>query len=245
MYNLIKKQIKESVQFISPHCPYLLGKTLMEVTNKDYMNWLRGYVFNTKLDTLKLLREKQCLFIHIPKCGGVSINNGLLKVERGMGHLNAFEYLMAFGKKEYKSLFKFSFVRNPWDRLVSGYFFMKQGGYQGKDKKWFESNIGEYDNFDDFVKKWVTPENVRRHIVFTPQVEFIKIGNQIKLDFIGKCEKMDQDINYVANHLGVKAEKRQDNNSLHPCYQQLYTSKSKDIVFQVYREDIKKLKYEF
>lgn len=52
-------------------------------------------------------------------------------------------------------------------------------------------------------------------------------------------------IKYVADHIRIDFEVRRDNRSQHPDYRELYTSKSKDIVFQVYREDIKKLKYEF
>jgi hypothetical protein len=245
MVLLNKKKIKEISHTIAPYLPYPIAQGMMELTNKGYINWLRDYVFDVKSDSSNSLRKKKCLFIHIPKCGGVSINNGLLKIQPGMGHLNAFDYLMALGKEEYNSLFRFTFVRNPWDRLVSGYFFMKQGGWKGRDQKWFNDKIGYYESFDDFVKNWVTPKNVRRHIIFTPQVEFIKIGNRIELDFIGRCEEMEKDVKYIADYIGVDAKPTKENTSVRPFYQDVYTAGSRDIVAQVYREDIKKLKYEF
>lgn len=237
----MKKQIKNKLKQISPYFPYPVANRIMHLSNKDYVNWLHDHVFRTHAKTSKYLKEFECLFIHIPKCGGNSIYKGVFKVERDMAHLKAFDYLILLGESEYNSLFKFTFVRNPWDRLVSAYFFLKQGKYS----KWFYRNIGNFESFDDFVKKWVTFSNIRRNQVFFPQTEFITIGNEVRVDFIGKCEQMYTDIQYVSDRIGVDFEYRKDNTSKHLNYRELYSKKSRDIVFQVYREDIKKLKYEF
>ena len=60
------------------------------------------------------------IFIHINKCGGTSID----KVFSGKfrGHKKAFDY-KKLNPKEFENYFKFTFVRNPWDRVVSFYHY--------------------------------------------------------------------------------------------------------------------------
>jgi len=87
--------------------------------------------------------KHKCIFVHIPKSGGSSINHQFLpiKVERkhlignyksrfqpiewGLQHLRASYILGEVGYDIFSKFFKFSFVRNPWDKLVSQYIYTK------------------------------------------------------------------------------------------------------------------------
>src|ERR1700746_1966012 len=66
----------------------------------------------------------RCIFIHIPKTAGSSVVEVLFG-ERSR-HIPYFEYEQANPGK-FRRYFKFSFVRNPWDRLVFSYFFLRAG----------------------------------------------------------------------------------------------------------------------
>ena len=79
-----------------------------------------------------------CIFIHIPKCAGVSVSKALFGNLAG-GHSRVVDYQLVFNSNEYSNYFKFTFVRNPWDRLVSAFFFLKKGGFNDADKKWVKS----------------------------------------------------------------------------------------------------------
>ena len=70
----------------------------------------------------------KCIFIHIPKTGGTSIENALLggkKQPTRIKHKRAKDYLKQY-PKEWKQYFKFTVIRNPWDWMVSWYYWRGQ-----------------------------------------------------------------------------------------------------------------------
>ena len=70
---------------------------------------------------------------------------------------------------KYNKFFKFAFVRNPWDRLVSSYFYLKNGGMNKMDNDWALENIKQYETFQEFVLRWVNKKNINSWIHFKPQ----------------------------------------------------------------------------
>ncbi|MFP4354891.1 MAG: sulfotransferase family 2 domain-containing protein [Phycisphaerae bacterium] len=69
----------------------------------------------------------RCIFVHIPKAAGVSVCQTLFGNLAG-GHDTIEKYQKVFSWSDYKRYFKFTFVRNPWDRLASAYRFLRKGG---------------------------------------------------------------------------------------------------------------------
>jgi hypothetical protein len=67
-----------------------------------------------------IVHEKRLIFIHIQKTGGDSICTAVgtptIYPEK---HFCAHELRELYGTDVWQSYFKFAFVRNPWDRLVS------------------------------------------------------------------------------------------------------------------------------
>jgi len=76
---------------------------------------------------------KDFVFIHIPKTAGTSIRSGLeigpsgnpVRINHcyGTGHAPAFHTKNSLGKVLWDKCFTFTFVRNPWDRVLSWYYF--------------------------------------------------------------------------------------------------------------------------
>lgn len=156
----------------------------------------------------------RCAFVHIPKTGGQSIEqyfltlNGLSKKhkhklcisrntdpQRGparLAHMRAHEYVDCgyLSAEQYKSYFSFSFVRNPWERLVSEYLHKKL------DNKYC---------FKDFVFRGLPQRNdfddAYRHII--PQTDYLldAEGRQF-VDFIGRFEYLQDDFAKVCERLG-------------------------------------------
>ena len=185
--------------------------------------------------------QYECIFIHIPKTAGTSIAKALFN--QTSRHVPWYEYEKADSAK-FRKYFKFAFVRNPWDRLVSTYFFLKNGGMNETDRKWAEENIAPYAGFEEFIENWFTESNTWEWVHFRPQYYFIcdKQCN-IRMDFIGRYENLVNDFKVVAARLGLQATLQPGNLSPHRHYTTYYSNKTYDIVSRIYQKDIKLFNY--
>src|SRR6185369_10940323 len=106
--------------------------------------------------------QKRFLFVHIPKTAGNSIQSvlrdysedqliALRKEQDGIErfglrstkykikkHSTLNEYHRALGEEQFRDLYKFTCVRNPWDRMVSYYFTPTQNPETWNRKKFRE-----------------------------------------------------------------------------------------------------------
>lgn len=198
--------------------------------------------------TFKPFLEHKCIFVHIPKAAGVSVGYSLFQRHTG-NHTTIAEYQMAFSQKEFGSFYKFTFVRNPWDRLLSAYLFLKAGGRNKGDKKWAEEHLSCYSDFTAFVLDWVNPKNVQLGIHFKPQHLFVTNpgSKKLQVDFVGKFESIETDYLTVKKQLGRGGNLKFENStSDKPSdYRDYYTQQTKEIVAQVYKADIVLFNYSF
>ncbi len=109
-----------------------------------------------------------------------------------LAHLTASEYLSCrhVGEAQFRSFFKFAFVRNPWARLVSEY---KYGGY-----------IRRYE-FKQFLADGLPEPGWRdayRHVLPQSAFLFDELGNQL-VDFVGRFESLQEDFDSVCNRLNI------------------------------------------
>lgn len=191
--------------------------------------------------------QHRCIFVHIPKCAGISVVKSLFG-DFDLGHAGIKRYQIMFGPAEFKNYFKFTIVRNPYDRLVSAFFFMKKGGINENDKSWANRKFSRYENFDSFVKGWVNRRNVDRALHFRPQSKFICLGRgHHALNYIGYFENLEADFALIARKLQLNATliETNRNSSREKDYRQYYTEETKAIVADVYTDDFKLLGYSF
>ncbi|MEW9808765.1 sulfotransferase family 2 domain-containing protein [Mesorhizobium sp. ZMM04-5] len=189
--------------------------------------------------------ETETIFVHIPKCAGVSISQHLYSCLAG-GHYSLDTYTKIFRPCEYSRYFKYTFVRNPWDRLVSAFHYLKEGGMDEKDRKWAADNLGNIVDFEDFVVNWLTVERAwsKRHLV--PQHHYVITRfPTLKLDYIGFIENIDNDFSFVANKLGRENSLAKKNQSRRQDYRSYYSRKMRDKVADIYSRDIELFEYDF
>jgi len=189
----------------------------------------------------------KCVFFHIPKAAGTSICLSMFGHQ--VGHLT-FNQLYYSNPQKISEYYKFTFVRNPWARLVSAYQFLSQGGMNSADSSWASSNLEQFDGFEDFVMRWISEDNINSYIHFIPQYKFITDRNGvIRADFVGKTENIDSDFQIVKAELGLKStllhSNKSQNSNDKKHYTDYYNDEMQRIVASVYERDIELFGYSF
>ena len=185
----------------------------------------------------------QSIFIHVPKCAGISV---LSFFECVYPEHIPYQYFQEKDPERFDRYFKFAIVRNPWDRLVSAYTYLKRGGITDEDKAWSESILAQFPDFDAFVKGWITPENILTEIHFVPQHQFIcNDSDEVMMDFVARFETLSTDLEQVKQRLDIQSGIRHLNYSKKRPYQDYYSPETVAIVSEVYKKDIELFGYQF
>ena len=203
---------------------------------------------NNKVYT-KFNTKYHCIFIHIPKTGGLSIKNIMYPIGKsGIGHKNISNYLEA-DSELFREYYKFAIVRNPWDRFVSSYCYLKNGGRNQYDKNWAKENLDQYDNIHDLIYDLSNSEEICNKIMnfphFMPQHKFICIDGDIMVNYIGRFEKLDESFQHISSVLGVNKELPHDNKSSHKIYSSYYDDDTREIIASIYKRDIDLFEYSY
>jgi hypothetical protein len=156
--------------------------------------------------SLRPFDEHRCIFVHVPKAAGISVARALFGNLAG-GHVMAREYRKIFGR-DFWRYFKFTFVRNPYTRLVSAYEFFRRGGHPAwaMNRQFRDEVLSQYIDFPDFVLRWLKPRDRWPEPHFRPQCEFLELGGRLVMDFVGHVERIEDDFARVCDRLGVQAE---------------------------------------
>ena len=187
--------------------------------------------------------EYRCIFIHIPKTAGTSVVRALFGSESR--HIPWQEYQQT-NRNKFSEYFKFAFVRNPWDRLLSAYIFLRRGGMNTADATWAERHLARFPDFESFVHEWVSPDNIASWVHFIPQYKWIYDDQgSLQMDFVGRMESITEDFQVVAKRLGTNVELPVTNRTRTEHYSGSYTDEMADSVGRVFEHDARLFGYEF
>ena len=159
----------------------------------------------------------RCIFVHIPKCGGQSVETiflrdlGLTWEERApllmrpatpgepappmVAHLLAQDYVRSFyiSQELFDSYLKFAVIRDPFARVASIYRFLK---------------IDRLMTFHQYLTGYLTAavrdSSHRMHWFVRPQVDYLFGDGGLMVDRIIRLENLDDELSEVAQGLGVK-----------------------------------------
>jgi hypothetical protein len=146
-------------------------------------------------------------------------------------------------QNDWNNYFKFTFVRNPWDRTYSSYLWVMK---DRKIKDSFRNFILGKGLFKNVLRNGEDMYNRACHK--WEQSVFFNTNEDYKVDFIGHFENLEDDIRHINKILGVekkfnhysnKSEKRVKHYSL------FYDKKNSNLIKEIYKKDIEKLKYTF
>ncbi|PSQ60856.1 MAG: hypothetical protein BRD27_03880, partial [Bacteroidetes bacterium QH_10_64_19] len=176
-------------------------------TEKDRIVWRDGEDGRTYKYTLRDFEARECIFVHVPRAAGTSVSRALFGHSAG-GHKTVREYERIFGDA-FWTYYTFSFVRNPYVRLVSAYEYLRRGGHPAfpRNREFGEEVLGAYDGFPSFVLQWLRPDKAEWPLPhFYPQTHFLKLEGEVAVDFVGHVETIEADFATVCDHLGETPE---------------------------------------
>jgi hypothetical protein len=193
--------------------------------------------------------EKKCIFIHIPKTAGTSVeqflkDNGKNEIDfigvrnnRSLQHLTALELsrMVQFFNKYYK----FSIVRNPYDRLLSEYYWTPLEGYKsGKSKM----------NFLNYVSNIIIHKKYLNNIYndhFIPQYFFLfNKKKKLLVNEVFKYENLEVSIDYLKKKLDINRDFPILNKSNLDIKKEVWTEEEKEKIYKMYMIDFIVFKYD-
>ena len=192
----------------------------------------RGY-------NITISHERKFIWFRVAKTGTRSVldqlrgHNVKLDAEHPMG--------VHYPLRLYRDYFKFAFVRNPWDRLVSCW------NNKIVDQNWWklpEEQLEHLQDFGNFVD-YVSEMDLDHCDVHLHRQSSIVDLNQ--LDFLGRFENLSADVGEAMSRIGLpRAELPKLNASKNRRdYRSYYTDALAARVAALYERDVRLFNYQF
>lgn len=173
------------------------------------------------------MRSDELLFVHIPRTGGASFRQICYKNNIDIQHHNLrLEEDFIHGSEvssEYECIF--TLFRNPYSRLVSSYFYLKQGGQCPPDENDADKFVRPFDSFSDFVLNGLEQAIRREQIHFLPQSYWITDSNgDCFIDKVEKTCNFNNLSNWISQYIDQGTEYYVLNTSSHKKWNHYYDS---------------------
>jgi hypothetical protein len=208
------------------------------------------------------------LFVHIAKTGGTSVRAALERVRwhdpyywlmwpcHRLSHLTGHRlgtkfprHAHAIAAKEmlpkafYDNLFKFAFVRNPWDLQVSSFHHIRR-----ERPHYMEGR----DNFVDFLRWKLDPERPYQfHIDTSIELQsdyLIDLHDNLIVDFVGRYERLHDDFASICKRIGIASPDlphRRQATDRRKDFREYYNDETAELVAKYFRRDIERFGYAF
>ena len=204
-----------------------------------------------------ICHDRKLIFIHIPKCGGTSVENCLWPPAQertesmlwmgfvapffnkyqtgGLQHLTARHIRLEVGASLFSEYFKFAICRHPVDRIISQFKFMSRR----PDLRNF-IGLGDAYDFDEYLER-IT---LRRHVQWMPQVDFIQDEDgMVIVDKLYKLEDISKSSTQFASDVGINVSHLPRENSTDDVCRPKLTARHMDRIMEIYQRDYEVLGY--
>lgn len=195
------------------------------------------------MQNYRLQKKNKIIFIHIPKAAGISVHKGLFGFDT-LGHLKFSDYQKYLEASKINDFRTVTFVRNPYNRLVSSYFYLKNGGRGDKLDLEYQDIIAPYKTFQDFVMLFLSPKNIYSLEHLIPQVEWLyNEEGQLNIDFIGRFENLENDFGLLKDKWVKSATSLMHLNKTKESQKTLFTAEMLTVINRLYFKDFQELNY--
>jgi hypothetical protein len=146
-------------------------------------------------------------------------------------------------KEWFEVLFKFAFVRNPWDLQVSSFHHIR------RERPQF---LGGHEDFEGFLRWKLGPDRPYQFHVDTSielQTDYlIDLHGDIVVDFIGRYERLHDDFAEACRRIGltdIRLPHRRQATDRAQDYRSYYDADTAELVARRFARDIELLGYAF
>lgn len=182
--------------------------------------------------------DKEPIYIAIPKTAGVSIqNSGFIKSNNWVGHKIAREI------DNLNNYFSFAFIRNPYEKVLSSYFYWSE-----KKSDTFVRFSKEYPTFDKFINNYeISTKQEKYHFEYN-NWDYVSDGEKIIIDYVGKFDNIEEDFINVQKLCGIQDKKLftlpKLNNTKHEFWKTYYNDELANIVYDKWAQDFEKFNFD-
>ncbi|UWR06312.1 MULTISPECIES: sulfotransferase family 2 domain-containing protein [Ruegeria] len=205
------------------------------------------------------------IFIHIPKTGGTSLalaleqramkddilvgdtpkaqrrnkrNRSLKTAGRLWKHSRLTDLRGLLPDQQMQEMFVFTLIRNPWDRMVSYYYWLRDQSFDHP-----AVHLAGRLDFEAFVLHPKIQQSFREN----PFPSYVRdaTGTDLCRAYI-RIESFQRDAAPLFDHLGFRLDLPHENRSARGAeYANYYSVQAKKAVFDACREDIERFEYRF
>lgn len=203
------------------------------------------------------------IFIHIPKTAGKSVRSALapycgnpedvlinrllstvginvnwfigpVSWRRGRTHTTAAQAKVMLPETVFNEYFKFAYVRNPWDLMVSYYHYIKS-----TDTAKRSARVNKMSGFDDYLLY-----EIKRN-KFSQSKYLIAKDGTLLVDYVGRFEDLYKDYEFICSKVGIVSDIPHRNKTVHADFRSYYTDETAQLVADHWAEDISRFGYSF
>ena len=218
---------------------------------------------------MPISRQFKIIFVHIPRVAGTSVEKylGMGSIDQLFSfdkikltkwskkfpenspeqsktpqHLTALELKKVIPENIFNSFYKFSIVRNPFDRIISEYLHIKdtsQPPYLARFKTM---------SLDDFVLEGLSLSQTERINLFDGHLEtqcsyVLDENKSLLVDKVFKLENLQECVDFLKNIVGIEAFPHARNTT--PIENFTFSEESKEMIKIFYKEDFDFFSYTY
>ena len=184
------------------HIPKTAGTYIQTTLDKYYNFTSYNFLIRSDFHIFNSINKHQCLSLYdYTKTGPYTnrkfgVNNYYSGSEELLGS-------MLLTKEQWDKSFKFTFVRDPYARFISSWNFILSTP-KISENLLDNDNYEKFENLQYFIdNRDELSDNAYNHIFLTQYAQILNSDGFNDMDFIGKHENLENDLEIVFNKIGI------------------------------------------